>query len=112
MACSASNRDTAKEQFWRGAIGRQPGSGLSIRGYCRRHRLRETAFYFWRRELSRRGVSVAPGPAFVPVRLSDDSRVGGCIEIVLSAGRQLRLHGPVDRRSLMDVLAVLEGWPC
>jgi hypothetical protein len=112
MARGDSHRDAAKEQFWRDAIARQPGSGLSIRGYCRRHRLRETGFYFWRRELARRGVSVEPGPAFVPVRVSDDWRVGGCIEIVLRDGRQVRVRGPVDCQSLTEVLAVLEGAPC
>ncbi|MDD4891406.1 MAG: hypothetical protein PHU85_15915 [Phycisphaerae bacterium] len=103
-----------------------------MRAYCRRHRLRESAFYFWRKELTRRGVSVASGPAFVPVQLSEDSAgrdpaavegadeavlsagrgVGGCIEIALSGGRQVRLHGPVDRQLLADVLAVLEGQAC
>jgi hypothetical protein len=85
MACGVSHRDVTKERFWREQIGGQPGSGLSVRGYCRRHRLRESAFYFWRKELSRRGVSVASGrstgqghapggePTFVPIRLTVDS---------------------------------------
>lgn len=132
MARGISHRDVTKEHYWREQLVRQPGSGLSVRAYCRRHRLRESAFYFWRKELARRGVSVASRPTFVPVHLSEDSarrdtaavehadgpalsvgrRVGGCIEIVLSGGRQVRLLGPVDRQSLADVLAVLEGRPC
>ena len=132
MARGISHRDVTKEQYWREQLAGQPGSGLSVRAYCRRHRLRESAFYFWRKELARRGVSVEPGPTFVPVYLSEDlagrdatatergdegalsagRRIGGCIEIVLSGGRQVRLHGPVDRSSLIDVLAVLEGRPC
>jgi hypothetical protein len=132
MARGISHRDVTKEQYWREQLAGQPNSGLSVRAYCRRHRLRESAFYFWRKELARRGVSVASGPTFVPVHLSEDSGgrdtgaaehadeavrsagrgVGGCIEIVLSGGRQVRLLGPVDRQSLADVLAVLEGRPC
>jgi hypothetical protein len=112
MARGAKRRDAVKEQFWRETIGRQASSGLSISGYCRRHRLRGTAFYFWRRELARRGVSVTASPAFVPVRLTAESPGVGCIEIILPGGRQVRLHGPVDRQSLVDVLAALEGSPC
>jgi transposase-like protein len=116
MARGNSHRDSFKQEFWRDAISRQPGSGLSIRGYCRRHRLQEARFYFWRRELSRRGVSAKPDPAFVPVRVTAEQpatagqsaeRPGGCIEIVLGRGRQVRVHGPVDRQSLIEVLAAL-----
>ena len=147
MAMGSSRRDTGKEQFWREKIARQPGSGLSIRAYCRRNRLGEATFYFWRRELLRRGVSGEFGPAFVPVRLTNDSgpqatppalapadevrrarragrqvgqhveladqdsqadtRAGGCIEIVLSSGQCVRVHGPADRQSLAEVLAAL-----
>lgn len=128
MARGSSHRDEAKEQFWREMISRQPGSGLSIRAYCRRRRVRESAFYFWRGELARRGVSGEPGPAFVPVRLTDDSgpqaapavervvengrsdtRAGGCIEIMLGSGQCVRIRGVVDRRALADVLWVLVG---
>lgn len=121
MARDGSHRDSGKEQFWRDAIGRQACSGLSIRAYCRQRRLQEARFYFWRRELSRRGVSAKPGPAFVPVRVTADrpatagqsnERPGGCIEIVLHGGWQVRLRGPVDRQSLLDVLAVLGETPC
>lgn len=129
MAFGISRRDVTKEQYWREQLAGQPGSGLSVRAYCRRHRLRESAFYFWRKELARRGVSVEPGPTFVPVHLSEDATgretsatesanasgrsasgtVAGCIEIVLSGGRQVRLFGRVDRQALADALAVLEG---
>ena len=130
MARGISHRDVTKEHYWREQLAGQPGSGLSVRAYCRRHRLRESAFYFWRKELARRGVSTAAVATFVPVHLSEDAtdaaaaehadeaalsasrRIGGCIEIVLSGGRQVRLLGPVDRQSLADVLAVLEGRPC
>ena len=122
MARGASHRDVTKEQFWREQIAGQPGSGLSIRGYCRRHRLHEWAFYFWRKGLARRGVSIERPAAFVPVRITSEgpatdgrqveSHPTGWIEIVLGDDRRVHVVGPVDRQSLADVLAVLEGRPC
>ncbi len=44
-AVSASER----ELFWRGKLTEFVASGLSIRAFCRREGLAESAFYFWRR---------------------------------------------------------------
>jgi len=122
MARGVPHRDESKEQFWREQIAGQPGSGLSVRGYCRRHRLRESAFYYWRKELVQRGVSTAALPAFVPVRISSEqpaavggpaaSTLPGRIEIVLGNDRRIHVLGPVDRQALADILAVLESRPC
>jgi hypothetical protein len=107
-------RDLDKQRFWRDHIAQQSGSGLGVRGYCRRQRLSESAFYFWRRELVRRGVPLSPPTAFLPVRVSSEGHraSSGRIEIVLSDGRKVRLRGPVDPRALAEVLAVLEGSLC
>jgi len=89
---------------------------MSVRAWCRKHSLRESSFYWWRRQLARRD---AHAPALVPVRVTADqsethafnhSAVSGVpsrIEIVLPARRRVRLIGPVDRQALTDVLAVL-----
>lgn len=110
------SRDPKKEAFWRRMIARQPGSGMSVRAWCRKHSVRESSFYWWRRQLARRS---AHAPALVPVRVTadrsaddafDSSAVNGSlsrIEIVLPARRRVRLIGPVDRQALSDVLAVL-----
>lgn len=122
MARGVSHRDVTKEQFWREQIAGQPSSGRSIRGHCRRRRLRESAFYYWRKELARRGVSRTAPAAFVPVRITGEqpsapggpaaSTPPGRIEIVLGNDRRVHLVGPVDRQALADVLATLEGRPC
>jgi transposase-like protein len=101
-------RDERKEAFWRRVVGRQGESGETVRGFCRKKGLRESAFYFWRRELARR--EAAP-PAFLPVQVTEEAAAGGRIEIVLSGGRQVHVAGPVDREALAAVLAVLEGRP-
>ncbi len=122
-------RDRKKEVFWRRVIAGQPRSGLSVRAWCGRHEVRESSFYWWRRRLARRDTATA----FVPVRLAsgpssagadrlassagaDDPTTAsggqGRIEIVPSQGWRVQVIGPVDRRALADVLAVLvdQGW--
>jgi len=88
----------------------QARGGLTVRKWCRRHRLREPAFYWWRRQLARRDAETT----FVPVRVTEDRSAdgGGRIEIVLGGGRRIGVCGPVDRQTLADVLAVLEASPC
>ncbi len=44
-------RKGQREQQWRGVVARFAASGLSVRAFCRRERLQESASYFWRRTL-------------------------------------------------------------
>jgi hypothetical protein len=128
----------SKELVWRQRVREQRQSGISIREFCRKHKLTETAFYFWRRELERRGAAdldAVTGRAmarrrrrqrttFLPVRIESEAAertaaagrtphgTGRRIEIVLAGSRQVHVLPPVDRRALADVLAVLEGRAC
>ena len=114
-------RDKSKEALWRRTVRQQRQSGLTIREFCRKQEVRETAFYFWRRELERRGTTFLPvrvtpeptrqeaGPA-LPRQASHPSE--GKIVIVLAGGRRVHVAPPVDRRALADVLAVLEAAAC
>jgi transposase-like protein len=47
-------RSEALEATWRARIARQQQSGRTGRSFCRQEKLKESAFYYWRRELSRR----------------------------------------------------------
>jgi transposase-like protein len=49
--------DPQKQRYWEEVVRRWKESGRSVREYCRAEGLRESAFFFWRRELSRRGPS-------------------------------------------------------
>jgi hypothetical protein len=44
-----------RERQWQEAVQRWRQSGQTVRDYCRAHGLKESAFYFWRQELTRRG---------------------------------------------------------
>jgi transposase len=110
-----ARRDRQREVEWRHIVREQARSGLSIREFCTKSKLAESAFYFWRRELARRQAEQEQRRerphAFLPVRVAEDPLpVGpGRIEIVLSSGRRVHVTAPVDRQVLADVLAVLEG---
>ncbi len=121
-------RDKEREIYWRRVVRGYRGSGLSIRDYCRKSKVVESAFYFWRRELQRRkaeqeqrGRTHRPARgeakvAFLPVHVTEEvllpPQAGGRIEIELAGGRRVHVAAPVDRQALADVLAVLEGHPC
>ena len=46
--------DPQKERYWRELVQGQGQSGQSVREYCRQAGVKESAFYWWRRELARR----------------------------------------------------------
>jgi len=46
--------DPEKERFWRDLVHGQQRSGQSVREYCRQAGVKESSFYWWRRELARR----------------------------------------------------------
>ena len=106
-------RDLTKEAAWRRRLARHADSGQSVRAWCLRHRVKEAAFHWWRRELARRDAE-AQGCSFVPVHVTDEpSRDGdGLIEIELTDGRRVRVTGTVNREMLTQVLDVLERRAC
>jgi len=57
------SRGATKEAFWRRMVQAQSDSGLSIRAWCRDQDLKDTTFYWWRRELTRRDTA-SSSPAF------------------------------------------------
>ena len=139
---NGKGRDARREAYWRRTMRRQERSGQTIREFCRRQDLAETAFYYWRKELARRQVEpgrhrrpthpstalagttglAAPPRGFVSVRLAASPAPAraqgrsvaaiGRIVIEVSDGRRVHVVSPVDRQALADVLAVLEGRPC
>lgn len=112
-------RDPQRERVWRRHLRRQRGSGLTIRDYCARQGLSETAFHFWRREIVRRdepqGATTprAVEPAFVPVTVVPaPTDAGSAIDIRLRGGHRLRVRSGCDPQLLAAVVALLEGRPC
>jgi transposase len=122
-------RDRAKEREWRERMRRWQRSGESVRAFCRREELRESAFYAWRRELARRreerqalqangkeagALPPAEAVRFLPVQVAEARHRDdpGGVEILLGVGRRIRVRPGFDRQTLLDVLALLEASPC
>ena len=47
--------DPQKQRYWEEVVRRWREAGQSVRAFCGAEGLRESAFYFWRRELVRHG---------------------------------------------------------
>jgi hypothetical protein len=82
-------RDPEREAFWRGALKRFDGSGLTVRAFCQRERLTESAFYAWRRTIAQRDGKRrqrgTPGrPNFLPLRVTHHAAPDSSIMIVLA----------------------------
>ena len=128
--------DPQRQSYWEAVVRRWREGGQAVRTFCRTEGLHESAFYFWRRELGRRGhqatavngsrakahltsrVSQSPQhgatPSFLPVHVVKPmvAEAACGVEIVLERGRTVRVRAGFDRQTLADVLAVLEVRPC
>ena len=110
-------RDSQREAGWREVLARHGSSGLSVRAFCRREGLPQSAFYAWRRILQQRDtqrkrVEDGPRPAFLPLRVrADDERNedgDAHITIDLRGGRVMRLPLSIAPARLAAVLRVIE----
>lgn len=133
-----SQRDPARESYWRNLLNRQRTSGLDARAFCRRQGLAESSFHFWRRTIRQRdAASPKTVPAFVPAVISsaatpiksvtstkplptvplppvvsrplDLPAAGPGITIDLRGGRVLRLPASMSLAGVAELIRALEG---
>lgn len=104
-------RDAKRDSFWRGVLKRHAVSGLTVRAFCQREQLTESAFFAWRRTIAERDAEVKPAkqPAFLPVVVDGNSRREGAITIELAGGRVLRLPEATPTARLVEVVHALEA---
>lgn len=110
-----SEQGVEKARYWQRIIREAGRSGMSIREFCRQHRLKESQFYWWqhklkmgRQERSIRGQGVNRGPASFALVSDEPEATDAGIELVLGDGRRLRIHKGVDEETLRAVLAAVE----
>jgi len=115
----AMSRDADKERWWRKAVARQAASRLSVRAFCDREGLAESAFYFWRRTLAQRDAGGAK-PAFVPAIVTParsdtravaqaDTLPAAAITIELAGGCRARLVGDAAVEQLAELAMALQA---
>jgi len=105
---TAAKRTKVREATWRRVVTGHTGSGMSIRAYCAKMRVKEPAFYWWRAELARRDLA-KPKAAFVPVVVKASSiATADGMSIELRGGRVLRL--PVmPMGQVAELIRAIEG---
>lgn len=105
---TAASRIRVREATWRRVVAGHSKSGMSIRAYCAKMRVKEPAFYWWRAELARRDAT-KPKTAFVPVVVKA-SAVAGMegIAIELRGGRVLRLPA-MAMTQVVELVRAIEG---
>lgn len=108
-------RDRKGEAFWRKVLRRRERSGLTVAAFCKREQLKQTAYYYWQREILRRdaeqriaadGDSSASAPKFAPVRLVDD-RESSSVEIVAPNGLVVRVAEQASSDHVRRVLQLV-----
>jgi hypothetical protein len=107
---TTKQRRSNKERFWRRMVRQWRGSGLSIRDFCAEQDVSEPSFYAWRRTIALRDAEVA---RFVPVHVLPDEKPsagpsGNGLELLLGAGRVLRIGPSFDGPTLQRLLVLLE----
>ena len=113
-------RSAEREASWREALRRQDASGLSVRAFCRREKLHESAFYFWRRAVADRDTEAVDGapatkaksvrarePEFLPVVLRRDVPAPG-LSLELRSGNVVRF-GASSPELIVAVIRALEA---
>ncbi len=97
-----------REAMWRRVVAGHSQSGMSIRAFCAKNRVKEPAFYWWRSELARRDAT-RPKGAFVPVVVKAPVAAGTeGISIELRGGRVLRLPA-MAMLQIVELVRAIEG---
>ena len=90
-----------KAELWRVRIREAAQSGLSVRQFCRRRKLRECQFYWWQRKLKETRPAPASGTRASFALVSEEAGAADAgLELVLGDGRRLRIRRGVDEETL------------
>ena len=100
----------ARYEYWRKVIEAAEASGGLIGDYCRRHGIRPSQYYYWRRRLAvhQEAGEVRAGGEFLLVgtaEMASAEAVG--LELEVGRGWRLRIGAGVEQRVLRVVLSEL-----
>ncbi len=104
-------RDPAKEALWRKTLKRLSASGLSVREFCKRENVTESAFYAWRRTIGERNVAGNSEPAFVPAVINGESQQDVPLVLALTSGLELRVPSATPAERVAELVPALQSQP-
>jgi len=106
-----STRGQERERFWRRLIAWQPGSGMSVQGWCDEHGVSAPSFYVWRWKLAQRDARrKSHRPSLLPVEiLRPAAESCAPLEIELPSRVRVRVGPACEWELLRQVLALLQG---
>lgn len=104
-------RETRAERRdrWRALISAAEASGESIRTFCSKQGLRESQYYYWKKQLwlEQAPAVRAESRKFVFVGTASALEEWGALELVVERGWRLRIGEGVDENALRVVLGAL-----
>ena len=97
-----SRAQQERREFWRQLVAQQEQNGVTVRAFCRQHRVSEYSFYQWRKRLAQQ----------LPVKfaLVDTNRslpAAAGVEVILITSERLRIAAGADAATLRLALSVL-----
>ena len=104
-------RDPAKEALWRKRLQRFASSGLSIREFCKREDVTESAFYAWRRTIGERDGAGNSEPAFVPAVINGEAQHDEPLVLALTSGLELRVPPATPVERVAKLVRALQSQP-
>jgi len=109
---NGKRHDVEKQRQWQRTITEAAQSGLSVREFCRRHRLPQSRFYWWRRKLKThpdwKKAARKPGRGKFRFVSEEGASQPAGLELVLRDGRRLRISQGVEEQTLRSVLSALK----
>ena len=101
-------RDPAKEALWRKRLQRFAASGLSVREFCKREQVTESAFYAWRRTIGERDGAGNSEPAFVPAVINGEAQDNEPLVLALTSGLELHVPPATPAERVAELVRALQ----
>ena len=104
-------RDSAKEALWRKTLKQFSASGLSVREFCKREGVTESAFYAWRRTIRERDEAGNSPPAFVPAVINGEAQHDESLVLALAGGLKLHVPPATPAKRVAELIRALQSQP-
>lgn len=102
-------RDPAKEALWRKRLARFSSSRLSVREFCKREQVTESAFYAWRRTIGERDGASNSEPAFVPAVINGEAQHDEPLVLKLAGDLELRIPLTTPTSRVAELVRALQS---